>query len=834
MTDRTGFSDGSDGRDAGFARHLRCGNCGEAGNLRNVAPRVTVCAVCRFIAPRALPILDDSPAPRSISDALATSVLFSERYRLVRPLGAGAHGSTYLAEHRLLNHPCVVKLVPIPRTEPGDRAAARLRNEARAGLRVNSPFVVRVLDCDTVEGAWFFVMEYVAGVDLSRIAAAKVRMDWRQAVHVTIDGASGLAAIHRAGLVHRDIKPGNLILGEDGRLRIADLGIARVADDRLDARAAERGGRDDGAEAEIGTIAYAAPEMLIPGAVVDRRSDLYSLGSTIFELVTGSPPRSTASVYRALLEAHDGAVSWPPDAPEDVPAWFRAGLQKLLSPAAHERFESAEELLEYIEHPHGAAQRDPGAAKLEASPPRGLTVLTFENESGQRNDDWLSHALADHLARSLARAPGVYVSDRDEYLRVLERLAPGASRHDPQVLKEAGRLTGAATVIRGRFVRREGEITIWAQIQNAAANLMRAVEPVEGPLAKFAELRARLLRRVCRELEVEVQDDAAVGGDNPPPAAQEAFFAAKRAHLRGEYESAIEHAASAVSHDPEFCEAIGMLGACCSRLGRYDEAARHHLKQEQIAARRGDGRQVVEAQANLGVMHYFRGEYEAAYDFYQRAAHTAEALGLANELAQICNNLGFVLFRLGRREDARNAFQRAIETHRAFGALVFLIGPYNGMGNLLRDEQRYEEAREYYQRALSLALESDDRVNAGISYMHLGRCALDLGRIAVAKHELAMALSAMEETRFWNGLTRVYGSIAEMNLRLGSFTEAARCADKQIELARLHANRGMEAGAWRLKAQALRAAGATQEAETCQARAAELDAAQQSTPTTAG
>ncbi len=706
-----------------------------------------------------------------------------------------------------------MKVLPFPTRDAGEHAAQRLRNEARAGLRVSSPNVVRVLDCDQAGGYWYFVTEHIDGVDLGELLRCGATLDWRQAVEVACDATAGLAAIHRAGLLHRDVKPGNLILSTEGRVSVADLGIARFVEAHLAA---------DPEVAPSGTPMYAAPESLLRGALVDKRADLFSLGVTLFVLLTGRAPYGAGSLYRALLDSHTRSVDWPSDAACDAPDWLRRAVLKLLSAAPQERFGSALELLDHFQHSSGTVQVSAAPREAETQP-RGLTVLTFENETRRATDEWICVALADYLARSLARMPNVYVSDRDEFSRVLARVSADLSAASMPALCEAGRLTGAASVVRGRFQRRDNQLTVWADVVSTQTGRAVALEPLEGALSALSDLRTRLLSRVCLAMGLETTFDREPESTTPPPAAQAAFFAARRSHLAGEYEAGIQHASDALSLDPEFCEAIGLLGACSSRLGRYEEAARYHERQEALAARRGDGRQVVEAQANMGVMWYFRGEYTAALEYYSRAAHTAEALGLTTELAQICNNLGFVHYRLGRLDDARGAFQRAIETHKAFGALVFLIGPYNGMGNLLREERRFEEARDYYQRALSLALESEDRVNAGISYMHLGRCALSLGRIAVAKHELAMALSALEETRFWNGLTRVYESIAELNLQLQNYVEASRCADRQIELARAHDNRGMQAAGWRLKAQALRAVGDETQERSCLEKATELE-----------
>jgi tetratricopeptide (TPR) repeat protein len=368
----------------------------------------------------------------------------------------------------------------------------------------------------------------------------------------------------------------------------------------------------------------------------------------------------------------------------------------------------------------------------------------------------------------------------------------------------------------GHFRREGATVQVSAEVLHSGEEGPRAVAQVEGALADLADLESALLERLSQML--------GLGRLSQPPErkanleAREKFVLGKRAYLRGEYEEASALGRAALQLDPQFSEAIGFVGVCLARLGRYEEAEAQHRQQEGMARQSGDVRREAEALANLGVMHYFRGDYESAESYLVRAAAVAESLDLASESAQIRNNLGFVLFRLGRPAEAEQAFLRAIETHRAYGGLTSLVGPYNGMGNVLGEQRRYAEARTYYRRALALATEIGDRSSVGITLLHLGRCATQEGRFADAKHEFTMALNALEETRFWNGLARAYEYIAEMHVQLGNYDEAARCADKRIELARQHSNVRMESAAWLQKAEALKRAGRTEEAATCIAR----------------
>lgn len=796
----------------------RCTYCHEYGTMQSTQGRLTRCSVCGFLLPLPRALSDDArPLAPSAPLPVAPGCVLRDRYRLVEVIGEGTHGLTFLAHHEFLNHPCVVKVLPYRIQDRSDGAVRRLRNEAAAGFRVNHPNVVRVLDGDAVEGIWYFVMEYVDGVDLGAAVRGGTLIDWRQAVRFAIDAGRGLDAIHRAGLAHCDVKPGNLILGTDGHLRVADLGVARLTHHHPAFVALEENRR-------AGTLAYAAPEVFAAGEQIGPQADLYSLGAALFVLVTGSLPHG-GSVYRMLLNPNRRPVSWPAQAPQDIPDWFIEAILRLLEAAPEKRFESAGRLADYLEHPADGVGSAAGAPRSDQTDPRGLVVLPFENASETGSDDWLGHALADHLARSLSQLRGAYVVELDQFAQTLERISQRASRPRVEQLQEAGRLSGAATIIAGAFHRTGETIELSLRVHQSARAEPVDLKLVRGGLSTLFELENQLFGRVTRMLGLtpaESPPQSAAPGCSVL-AAEERFFTAKRAFLRGDYETAMRLGKEAIKLDPRFGDAIGFVGACYARMGRYDEAVEYNRQQQLLAGRENDERLRVQAHANLGSMHYFRGEYEAANDCLTRAAGIAERLGLTTELAQIRNNLGFVLLQLGRQAEAGETFLRAVDTLKKYGALVALVGPYNGMGHVLREQKRYEEARSYFRRALALAQESDDHVNMGIAYMNLGHCALLQGRLADAKHELAVALNILEPTSFWNGLARVYEYMADLNLRLSNCTEAIRCAERRIELAQRHSNMRMESAAWRQKAEALKLAGRSAEAYACLKRVSDRE-----------
>jgi tetratricopeptide (TPR) repeat protein len=525
-------------------------------------------------------------------------------------------------------------------------------------------------------------------------------------------------------------------------------------------------------------------------------------------------------VFRRLVDVQCRPVAWPEDAPPDVPPWLVKLILALLAIEPRERPPTTAALLERLQAPAPATVMPPPVLRAEELQPRAIGVLPLENTGGAPDDEWLGYAIANFISRALAELPDVYVADQDGLVAMLGRLDTASWPDERARLREAGRRVGAGTIITGRFARTGPTLQIQAEVLRGAREEAATIGRVEGPLAQLADLERALLETVRNALGAS--QTTGKSRSTVTLEAREKFTRGRQAFLQGAYDEAIALGEKALQQAPEYGDAISLLGVCLARLGRYEEAEARHRAQQDLAHRDGDERREIEALANLGVMKYYRGEYAAAESLYARAAELAERLGLATEHAQICNNLGFALFRSGRLAEAEQAYLKAIETHRAYGGLTSLVGPYSGMGNVLAEQQRYGEARAYYERALALATETGDRTSVGTTHMHIGRCAVHEARFADAKHEFTMALNALEETRFWNGLARAYEYIAEMHVQLGDFAEAARCADKRIELARQHANVRMEAAAWLQKADALARAGQGDEAAACRAAAAKL------------
>ena len=226
-----------------------------------------------------------------------------DKYLLLERVGQGGAGVVFRAEHTKLNFPVAVKFLRADVLDRDAHALARFAYEAHLMARLSHPNVVRVLDYEDDPDRPYVVMEYVDGSSATDLIARAGRLAPARAVRIVLDVADGLASAHRLKIVHRDVKPGNILVSRDGTSKLVDLGLATMF----------RGGGPGGpaAGALEGTLAYMPPEQANGAADTDHRSDIYSLGVTFYHLVTGQLPFTGRSVAEVIMK-HLHATPPPP------------------------------------------------------------------------------------------------------------------------------------------------------------------------------------------------------------------------------------------------------------------------------------------------------------------------------------------------------------------------------------------------------------------------------------------------------------------------------------------------------------------------------------------
>jgi eukaryotic-like serine/threonine-protein kinase len=313
---------------------------------------------------------------------------------LIEALGRGGSCLVFRALHQSLNVAVAVKALDVQPDDPAfPRARQELRSEAQFLARLQHPHIVRIFDFEDDPDVPFLVLECVDGTSLRDLIRQSGRLQTDQARKIVAQVAAGLAALWDLGVVHRDVKPGNILLGRDGTAKLADLGqAARIAADP----AAPTGDPDGIPEDVGGTAGYLAPEQVLTPARVDRRSDMYSLGVTFYEAVTGRLPFEGRSRMEVLLK-HAKEPPPPPRryAPDLEPA-LEQFILTLLAKDPDDRFPSAEELL--------AALAPPAAPPPTAAPlPRSVRARpTLHDKKIERPDRSFWRSLVDSLRAASA------------------------------------------------------------------------------------------------------------------------------------------------------------------------------------------------------------------------------------------------------------------------------------------------------------------------------------------------------------------------------------------------------------------------------------------------
>src|SRR5271170_2591807 len=259
--------------------------------------------------------------------------VFSERYELNHLIARGGMAQVYLAKDLLLDRPVAVKVL-FPELSIDRTFVERFRREAQAAANLSHPNIVPVFDWGEDDGTYFIVMEFVDGRPLSSILRTAGPLHPDRAAEIAADVALALAYAHRHGVVHRDVKPGNVLITDEGQVKVTDFGIARAIN-------TEESLTQTGAV--MGTATYFSPEQA-EGIGVDSRSDIYSLGVVLFEMVTGRPPflgDTPVAVASKHVRDHPPA---PRELNPSIPPTFEAIILKSMAKDPSHRYATAEEL----------------------------------------------------------------------------------------------------------------------------------------------------------------------------------------------------------------------------------------------------------------------------------------------------------------------------------------------------------------------------------------------------------------------------------------------------------------------------------------------------------
>jgi serine/threonine-protein kinase len=668
------------------------------------------------------------------------------RYRLIELIGQGGMGEVWKARDDNLERDVAIKFL-LRGTVGDDPGAERFRREALVLSRLSHPGVATIFDFDVRDGLEFLVMEYVAGGTLeSRLADGPLPIDG--VINIGAAIADALDHAHRNGILHRDLKPGNVVLTADGQPKILDFGLALLlADGKTIGRVTQPG-------TIMGSLAYMSPEQLWGDA--DARSDTYALGTMLFEMATGQRPfvrdRTEALMFAIINTAPPRAAWLRPDVPDPLDRLITECLRK----EPNERPASAALVSQTL---RGIRDGTPTAAL--PLPPRdvihAIAVLPLRNLSQNPAEDYFSDGMTESIISDLARIKA---------LRVISRTSAMAYKGSPKSLPEIARELNVDAVVEGSALLVGKRVRVSVQLVSARTDNTLWAERYDRDLEDVLGLQGELAETVAREISIQLSPTEANrlanrGAVNPD--AQLELMRARHALFGGSPE-AVEvgrrHASRAIKIDPTFAAAWAALAesdifrairGMSSPAEAGDEAyaaAKKALELDPL---------LPEAHVSMGLVLSHSGRLADGLRSLEKA------IALNPGLAEAHNLLGRALYSYERNAEA------LVSTDKSVSLDPMSMMMYVGAGDAYYFTRHYEKSVLHYR----MAIELDSRFDG--AHTGLARSLEALGRFDEARdaYERGRHLSS--------GVAGPSLGLAHLQAARGNEVEARRMLSELIE-----------------------------------------------------
>jgi serine/threonine protein kinase/tetratricopeptide (TPR) repeat protein len=407
------------------------------------------------------------------------------RYRIQERLGAGGMGTVYRALDTRLGRTVALKVLPPDLTADQERRNRFVR-EAKAASALNHRNIITIFDIDRVDDIDFIAMEYIAGRTLKDIIADR-ELAVSDALNLAIQIVQALAAAHSAGIIHRDIKPANIMIASapsgPSQVKVLDFGLAKLSEPgRSDDIVTE----DLTKDAIIGTAAYMSPEQAERWPV-DARSDIFSFGIVLYEMLSGRRPfrgGSTLAILSAILREE-------PEPLRGIPANLQNVVSRCLRKEPNLRIQSAVELQLALETCLSSSTSSPPPAKT-------IAVLPFTNLGGDKEDEYFSDGLTEEMISALARLPG---------LRVTARTSAFALRGKNLDVREIGARLNVEHILEGSVRRSGSRVRVTAQVVSAADGYQLWSERYDREMRDVLDIQDEVSRAIVDTLRVHLAKD---------------------------------------------------------------------------------------------------------------------------------------------------------------------------------------------------------------------------------------------------------------------------------------------------------------------------------------
>ncbi|MEE8577088.1 MAG: protein kinase [candidate division Zixibacteria bacterium] len=628
-------------------------------------------------------------------------------YQIIEKIGAGGMGEVYLAEDTKLKRRVALKFMPAHLASDSDMRT-RFTREAQAAAKLDHPNIVPVYEVGESLGRPYFAMAHIEGDSLRKVVKSG-KLTVSEAVELTMQICEGLQKAHESGVVHRDMKPGNIVIDKSHRPRLLDFGLATMAGDEKLTKTGST----------LGTVGYMAPEQ-VSGKKADRRSDLFSVGVILYEMLTGRRPfegNNDAAVVKAITDA----------TPEPI-ARFKSGvtgqLQQVIDKALTKdpslRYQHSDEMLADLKRlglestgpkknrvvwwaaaavavlvsayfGFSGLSSDESATLLDK---KTLAVLPFEN-LGSSEDAYFAVGITDEITSRLRRI---------ENLRVTSRTSAMQYEDTDKGLKQIGEELGVDYVLEGTIRWDKSGPTnvvrITPQLIKVADGFNVWGENYQRDLKEIFALQTEIADEIVSALGFTLRDEGTFAEISPPTenmAAYDFFLRARDFLAHGNnvrnVNSAIEMLHSAIALDSGFAAAYGRLSyAHLSLYFWYGSMNDVRLAKDALDKGMAINPGLPETQLALGSYYtMYVKDYQGAHDAFERVRQTA---GYSSDLYQ---QMSFLAKRQGRWSQALSYAEKALEFDPRSALRC------SELGNTYSELRDYAQADHYYNRAIALS-----------------------------------------------------------------------------------------------------------------------------------
>lgn len=747
--------------------------------------------------------------------------VFAERYEIIEELGKGGMGRVYRVLDKKINEEVALKLI---KPEIADKKTIeRFGNELKMARRISHKNVCRMYHISEESGTHYITMEYVPGESLKGMIRMTKQLSVGTAVNIARQICEGLSEAHRLGVVHRDLKPQNIMIDKQGNARIMDFGIARS----LESDGTTRPG------VMIGTPEYMSPEQT-EFRNVDQRSDIYSLGVILFEMLTGRPPFEGETPISVAMKHKSQKPPHPAKFNPQIPEQLSHIILTCLEKDRERRYQNAEQILTALQETEEAlptteriiSRRKPATEKEitvsfkpkkalipllavfalaviavtvwkllpkqeEALPPLtdkpSLIIMYFKNNTGEESLEHWRTALTDLLITDLSQSKLIRVVSGEILYNILDRLNQlDATTYSSETIQQVASRGRADRILVGNYTRAGDTFRINATLQDGRTGELIASESVEGIGERsFYTMVDELTRRIkahfeLTEEEITADIDSRIETiTTSSPEAYKLYSEGRTYHMQTDYWRSIGTMQKALDIDPDFAMAWRSVAMAFNNLGRrpakLDAITKAFDLRDKVSERE---RYIIEAD-------YYKSwekSYDKAMEAYQKLLDLYPDDTIGN------TNLGILHFELEEWDKAIAHYQKSIENNADDRLATWnLIDTYQAMGLYDRANQvidsYLQRNPDYVAFLLKQASVYQYQGKYDLSRSNLEKC-LSLnpdiqhtfdfmtGDIHLLKGELELAQAKYEKMPEAGGGRRL--ALVNLHLLQGKFTETEK------------------------------------------------------------